>query len=70
MVKLWRATTRDPHEGTVYAWARSARDAAKAKQQMQQNGFQNPIGLEPVEIPTTKAGLVEWLNLNFTTDNG
>jgi hypothetical protein len=26
--------------------------------------------IEAVDIPTTRNGLVEWLNLHFTTDNG
>ena len=25
---------------------------------------------EPVEIPTNRTGLIEWLNLFFDTDNG
>jgi len=31
---------------------------------------QGPEGVRLVEIPTDKEGLIEWLNANFTTDNG
>ena len=31
---------------------------------------QEPINVEMIEIPTDKAGLIRWLNVNVNTDNG
>lgn len=66
-MKLWRAQARDPHLGTVQVWASSERNA---RAQFQREYSEKPTAVEAVEIPTTRTGLIEWLNHNFNTDNG
>lgn len=67
-MKIWRAWTIHPHDGTLYVWASSER----AVRALARNEWstQAPLNIEHVEIPTDKAGLIEWLNSNFNTDNG
>lgn len=69
-MKLWRAYTIDPHDGTIYRWAGDAKAACEARRELERDGYTNPTGIEAVDIPTSKAGLIGWLNDNFTTDNG
>lgn len=67
-MKLWRAWHHDPSEGRCYVWASSER----AVKQLARNdwGPLTAVEIERVEIPTTKAELVDWLNKNFSRDNG
>ena len=67
-MRVWRAQGRDPHLGTIQVWATSERNARILFRN--DYGGMKPLSVEALEIPTTKAGLVEWLNRNFNTDNG
>lgn len=68
-MKLWRASTIHAHDGTLLRWGASER----AVRQLARNDFDahcsKPV-FEQIDIPTTKAGLVDWLNDHFNTDNG
>jgi hypothetical protein len=67
-MKLWRAWYSCPHNGLLYVWATSERNV----RQLARNdwGILKAVEVERVEIPTTKAELAEWLNKNFSRDNG
>lgn len=67
-MKIWKAWTMHPQDGYVQVWASSERNV----RQLARNEWstQASITVEPVEIPTNKAGLIDWLNENFGTDNG
>lgn len=68
-MKLWRACIIDPHEGCCYAWCVSKKDALAECKAFIDSGLSGPTGVLLVDIPTTKAGLMKWLNDNFTRDN-
>lgn len=69
-MKIWRTWTSDPHEGTVYQWSSTKAEAIRARRIMKEEGYDTDIAIEQVDIPTDKRGLVNWLNDNFTLDNG
>ena len=69
-MKIHRVSYYIDHDGLTYEWA-PTKAAAKAIE----NGLftREDVGeveIELVEIPTDKAGLIEWLNQNLTRDNG
>ena len=45
------------------SWAKSATDASKGRTSLKKAGM-TKITTAEVEVPTNKAGLLEWLNLN------
>lgn len=67
-MKVWKAWTTHPHDGYLQVWASSER----AVRTLARNEWstQASLHVEQIEIPTNKAGLIEWLNSNFNTDNG
>lgn len=70
-MKLYQVHYIDPDHGTCYEWFGQKRAACKRSLEItdQYNGEVTvTVGL--TEIPTDKAGLVEWLNHHFNTDNG
>lgn len=52
------------------AWASSAAGAREKKKEMcAKHGLkQNGATFEAVEVPTSKAGIIEWLNENVTSE--
>lgn len=68
-MKIWRCSyDGDPEFGSVQSWHRSKREAMAARA----NLFDDVdcVAVEVINIPTSKAGLIDWLNHYFTTDNG
>lgn len=67
-MKIWRAWTSHPQDGYVQVWESSERKV----RQLARNAWstQASIHVEQIEIPTAKAGLIDWLNENCSTDNG
>ncbi len=65
-MKMYKVTASDDAKGViVVVWFSSL---TKAKQFVKNEG-DNPT-LEPVEFPTGKKAIIEWLNGNFNRDNG
>lgn len=76
-MKLYRVTWHDRDNGRLYAWIGTQREAHATLREIWDNyegeradALNDPPVIEPVEIPTDKAGLLSWLNNNFTSDNG
>ena len=75
---IYRVAHIDAEGGTRLDWARSKADVSKVKAKVRAkyraNGNQKDFdGFYPVrkqEIQPGKQGLVDWLNIHFTTDNG
>lgn len=67
-MKIWRAWVADPQEGICYVWDISLRDVKCLAHNTFDEGLD--IKYEKINIPATKTGLVDWLNDNFTRDNG
>ena len=66
-MKIWKAELRDVDDGNMQVWDTSERGVRK----LAMNEWSvKPTAVKQIEIPTTKAGLVEWLNANFSRDNG
>lgn len=68
---IYKAQVWDKDEGAMLSWHTSE---VKAKKWVRENGLgkasQGPEGVVQVTINSGKAGLLEWLNANFTRDNG
>lgn len=60
--------------GAVVEWYGTKRDAAKTLARRKREGLITDVSIptfnEAVEVPTTKEGLLAWLNRNLTSDNG
>ncbi len=70
-MKLYKLMTYDPDIGQMLKWFSNKRDAYKELNRFcKENESQGPNMVECVEIPTDKSHLIDWLNKNFTTDNG
>lgn len=73
-MKLWRGVYRDPHEGTCYVWKTSERKARAALvaliDNMQGVASADNHEVEQIDVPTKHNELADWLNQNFSTDNG
>jgi hypothetical protein len=75
---IYRVGHTDAHGGTILNWARSKADVSKVKAKVRaeyraDSDQQNFGGFDPVrkhEIQPGKQGLVDWLNIYFSTDNG
>jgi len=73
---VYRVDFHDPHLGTMISWFTSESKAksylAKMKREQKAEGIEpsGPQEVLAVELPANKGELVEWLNRNFTTDNG
>lgn len=73
-MKVYKISYHHPDIGCQLAWAASQREAKKALREIIA-GYDNPQDAEPgnieqVDIPTDKAGLIDWLNRWVDTDNG
>jgi len=71
-MKVYRVDFQDAGEGCLVSWHASRREAEKYlhAQQRERGEAQGPETVRAVEIPTTRADLIGWLNRNLTTDNG
>lgn len=69
-MKLYRAAIYDKDGGTILSWFSNRAEAERWVKTEQPTPAHGPFGVEPVEVPTDRAGLLGWLNANMTTDNG
>lgn len=72
-MKIIRVMFYDAHEGRVLSWFGNKKAAnAWFKEQQKDRGEPplGPEGVDEIEIPTSKEGLLKWLNDNFNRDNG
>lgn len=63
---------RDNGECLEWETTRALAVAAKRriKGELSDNELQSDVVIDPEKIPTDKAGLARWLNMNFNRDNG
>jgi hypothetical protein len=72
-MKLYRLYWQDMNNGTLQSWHPSKRDAEKAHTKELRESSKaaaGPSGIDAIDIPTDKAGLLVWLNTYFVSDNG
>jgi hypothetical protein len=72
-MKLYRCMKNDAGLGTLLSWHASKREAdaeLRRHQKAREDSASGPEGVEAVDVPTDKAGLLLWLNANCNTDNG
>jgi len=72
-MRIYRAQFFDRDMGARLAWFSNAKDAGKHLRDQQRariDPASGPEGVTPVDIPAGKQGLLNWLNANFTSDNG
>jgi hypothetical protein len=66
-MKVYRLSIQDTDLGTMLEWHPSKRAAQKARSDLEPG---TSAEIEPIDVPTDRAGLLKWLNDNFTSDNG
>lgn len=64
-MKMYKVTVSEPDEGHCVTWF-SAETKAK---QFAKKKDGDPL-VQPVEFPSGKKAIIEWLNANFNRDNG
>lgn len=75
-MKLYCVRFYDAQRGQLLSWHASKSEAERTLRLLQAtarengNGSVGPDEVEPMDIPTDRAGLLSWLNLNFDTSNG
>jgi hypothetical protein len=76
-MKIYRLRTHHPHIGHELSWYSNKRDAwrdysnwVKAEEEVNGESEHLTGEVELMEVPTTKAGLIDWLNTFLKTDNG
>lgn len=82
-MRVYRVSWWHPWNGSQLSWAPSKREAQSHLRQAMRslheeekeagpdgNYSGEPCGIEQLDIPTDKAGLIDWLNRQFTSDNG
>lgn len=72
-MKVYRVMIYDRDEGMTLTWFGNKRVAEKVLRDAQAERDEpavGPEGVEEVNIPTDKEGLLRWLNANFNRDNG
>lgn len=71
-MKIYKLSWQNPEEGSCMRWASSQEAAVKERMKVcEEHGVKRgDVSIDAVEIDTTKAGLIGWLNAQFTRDNG
>jgi hypothetical protein len=69
-MQLYRVTSRHAMDGTCYEWCGTKADAAAAAKKAKDDFEVESVMWEPVEVPTDKPGLMRWLNVHLSRDNG
>lgn len=72
-MKIYRCTIYDRDLGTLLSWHSSRREAEQALRREQRERGEpavGPEGVDAVEIPTDRTGLILWLNTHFDSNNG
>jgi hypothetical protein len=63
----------DDGMGTQLRWFSSKREAEQSMAAMKRDRLLSdaiPAMVTPYDIPNTKQGLIDWLNVHFNSDNG
>ncbi len=71
-MRLYRCNSYEKDAGTVVSWHGSKAEAERELRHFQKERGSEAVGpesIEPTDIPTDKAGLLHWLNVNFNRDN-
>ena len=66
-MKMYKVTVCEPIEGEKAVWFFSSESAIKAFVKKEKI---SATVIEPVEFPSGKKAIIEWLNANFNRDNG
>lgn len=72
-MKVYRCICHDGEYGNIVTWHASKRKARwELRQWERHRGARatEPEGVERIDIPTDKRGLLEWLNKHFDRGNG
>jgi hypothetical protein len=74
-MKIYRVNIDTADHGCLVSWHPSKRAAdTYIRQWFEDNGEGDPDPrvnlIQQIDIPTDKAGLINWLNVYFTSDNG
>lgn len=74
-MKLYKVNWSDESIGSMQRWFPSKAAANKGIKEIKaeyedDKDWTHMLYVTAVEIPTTKAGLIKWLNESFSTDNG
>lgn len=67
-MRIFKLEYYDPDEGKCCQWFASEKAASTPMDDLREKGSE--MHLQAVNIPTTKAELVYWLNIYLTRDNG
>ena len=67
---IYRVEWYDQHEGRCYEWATTKAAAYRRRKELDDEHPEIDHFVNRHVIPDTRAGMVDWLNKNFTTDNG
>jgi hypothetical protein len=66
-----KLTCQHREHGVCIAWFPSKREARKRATEWKKDEDRWAVEVEPpVNIPTDKKGLLDWLNIHMTLDNG
>ena len=66
-MKLYKMNFHDLEHGTVVAWHSSKKNCAALKRKWRKEFPQRALVLtERIDVPTGRAGFVQWLNENAT----
>lgn len=77
-MRIYRLDYQDAAMGNCQSWHGSKRDAKREARKIweenysdeeRRHSFSQP-SVVPVDFPTTKTALLNWLNVHFGTDNG
>lgn len=68
-MKIYRAAL-SYEDGVCLLWAPSKRAAQSGAAAMAIESEMTVMSIKAVDVPTTKADLIAWLNANLGTDNG
>jgi hypothetical protein len=71
MATVYKVTTIEIEGEKKVAWASSEGAAKKMRRELAEEYDLKPlkdVSYEAVEVPTSKAGIIEWLNENYTSE--
>lgn len=68
-MRVYQVSFEDGDTNSTLEWFGNQRDADRSAAERRRAG-QDPVIVRPFDVPTDKAGLLAWLNLYVTTDNG
>lgn len=72
-MRIYKVVARDPDDGVCLSWHPSKDAAEKALREWRKERNQpsdGPESVDVIDINPTRTGIIQWLNSNFTRDNG